>query len=114
MIGKYLKDLRLNLAENDATGKYSLRSVAERWGKANSYLSDIENGLIKNPKQDALMELLIKGYDIPFSKAKNLLAKWTINEALIDASDPDKVIQDVIGDNNITININGSGNSVVR
>ena len=94
VIGKYLKQFRETLQDVDKE-KYSLRAVAERWGKANSYLSDIENEKIKNPDDEQIIQLLIKGFGLTHIKSKDKLSQWKTLEALKIANNKDAVYKNV-------------------
>ena len=106
MIGKLLKALRNNRGD-----VFTLDFIQSKTGVPKGHLSRIENNKV-SPTQDMLFKILIHGFDMKPSKAKNLIAQWRIKEALEGADDPAKVIGDVIGDNNIVIN--GEGNTVIK
>lgn len=117
MLGKYLKEIRTALAEKDPSGKYSSRAVAERWGKAASYLSDIENEKIEHPKDDAIIDLFVKGYDYKYSEAKKILSTIKVQIAFqgLNAEMKSEVINSIVaGDDSIVIigGISGGNNSI--
>jgi len=101
-IGTNLKRLRINSGLKQS-------EIADRVGISRPHLSSLENGRT-SPEEKTLLDILVRGFDIPYSKAKDTMAKWHIEEALDNASDPSQVINDIVGDNNIVIN--GSGNTV--
>lgn len=106
MLGKLLKSLRKSNGPI-----YTLDYIQEKSGVPKGHLSRIENGKVM-PTEEMLMKILMHGFNLRPSEAKDLIAKWRIEDALDRASDPDKVIQEVAGDNNIVIS--GSGNTVQK
>lgn len=99
MIGKYLKHYRT--VEREIT----LDVVQEKTGIAKGYLSRIENNKT-DPNNDYLVDVLIKGYDLRPSEAKDMASEWRITESLSQADDPEKVLK------NVSESVIGSGNIV--
>lgn len=97
MIGKNIKAIRLNKG-------MTLEQLAEKLGKSYPHIQAIESGR-SQPKDETILDMLIKGFDLPYSEALNLLSQWRIEDALKKASDPSSVINNVINsDHTIVIN----------
>lgn len=104
MIGQNIRALR-------KTRGLTLEGVASKLGKEYTHLSVIENGR-STPRDETILDILVIGLDLPYSKAKDLIAQWRIEEDLSRASNPSAVINSIIASNN-SIVINGSNNGVI-
>ena len=104
-IGRNLKRLRI---ERDITQV----KLSEKSGILRPQISGIENGRI-SPEEKTLLDILIKGFDIPYSQATNLIAEWRIEEALGKAANPSQVINNIkMGKNSKYYNFEGDNISI--
>lgn len=103
MIGKNIKTLRLNAG-------LTLKELAKKLGKEYNQYSKIENEKV-SPNDETIMEILVKALEVPFSKAKDLVAQWRAEEAIAKAANPERVREIIVaGDNSIIIS--GNNNSI--
>ncbi len=105
MIAHHLKNLRLN-------NQMNLRELAHKVGKSHPQYSRIENGKVL-PEDDTIMEILMKGFDFPYSKAKDTLAQWRMEEALSKADNPQAVINSIIAGGDV-FNAEGDGRITIK
>lgn len=105
MIGKKLRYLRKEAG-------LTLKQLAKKLDKEYPQFSEIENGKVV-PRDETIMDILVIGLDTPYSKAKNMVAQWRIEESLNKADDPEEVLKSVVIDGNMgNIFINSSNNNV--
>lgn len=86
-IGRNLKRLRIaaNLKQTE---------LAEKAGLSRPHLSALENGRT-TPEEKTILDILMHGFDMKPSDAKNMIAEWKVEEALSHASDPKKVVNNI-------------------
>jgi len=103
MIGKNIKKIRLKKG-------LTLHEVAKRLGKTHAHISVIESdkGM---PKDKSVLDILVRGLDMPYSEAKKNLAVWKIQGVLEETIDHSDIINSVINSDN-SIVINGNNNQI--
>lgn len=105
MIGKYLKKIREDK-------QITIRELGSKMGKTPPQYSRIENGKVL-PNDDTILDILVRGLDIPYSQAKDMVAQWRVEDALEKAADPSKVINSIVaGDHSIVIT--GGNNQISK
>lgn len=105
MIGKYLKKIREDKG-------ITIRELGNKMGKTPPQYSRIENEKVL-PNDDTILDILVRGFDMPYSEAKDMISQWRVEDALEKASDPSKVINSIVAGNN-SIVINGSNNTISK
>lgn len=90
---------------------FSQEKVAERAGMDRSHYTKIELGKII-PEDETLLKI-IKAFNFDYDEAKDILAKWRIEDELKKASNPSKVIDSIVaGDHSIVIT--GNNNNIAK
>lgn len=106
MIGKLFKTLRKSRGD-----LFTLDYLQDKTGVPKGHLSRIENNKV-HPTHEMLLKVLMHGFDMKPSEAKNLIAEWKVEEALSQASDPKQVINNIVNGKDNTV-ITGGSHTIV-